>query len=276
MNGVATPEAALYLDCDMAAADRHPFGRGVGAVLSARAPDKDSANEDCAALIPYTADSGVLVVADGVGGMPAGEEASRLAVESMRNALARARRDGGELREAVMNGIEEANRAVTALGVGAATTLAAVEIQGCTARPYHVGDSMVLVTGQRGRLKLQTVSHSPVGYAIEAGLLDEQEAMHHEERHLVLNTIGSPDMRIEIGSAVRLAPRDTLLLATDGVFDNLHTEEIVALVRIGPLSEAVGRLARACRERMGRPQDGLASKPDDLTVIAFRCDPRRR
>ena len=43
---------------------------------------------------------------------------------------------------------------------------------------------MILTTGQRGRLRMQTVSHSPVGFAIEYGLLDESEAMHHEERHL--------------------------------------------------------------------------------------------
>lgn len=275
MSGMSASEALLFVDCDMQRGDVHPIGPGIAAVVSARSPDKASANEDCAALIPYGADSGILVVADGVGGMPAGEEASRLAVEALRAALKRARREDADLRDAVMNGIEDANRAVCALGVGAATTLAAVELQGCTVRPYHVGDSMILVMGQRGRIKLQTVSHSPVGYGIEAGLLDEHEAMHHEERHLVLNTIGSADMRIEVGSALRLAPRDTLLLATDGVFDNLRTEEIVALGRTGPVDGAVDRIAQACRERMTSAGAAHASKPDDLTMIAFRCAPAR-
>jgi serine/threonine protein phosphatase PrpC len=129
---------------------------------------------------------------------------------------------------------------------------------------------MILAVGQRGRVKLQTVSHSPVGYAYEAGLLDETEAMHHEDRHLVSNVIGSPDMRIEIGPPVCLAPRDTLLLASDGLLDNLYNDEIVERARKGPLKGVVHSLAGACRERMTHPQQGAPSKPDDLTLVVFR------
>ena len=49
------------------------------------------------------------------------------------------------------------------LGAGSATTLAVAEVVGQTVRTYHVGDSPIWVFGQRGRLKLQTVPHSPVG-----------------------------------------------------------------------------------------------------------------
>ncbi|HQU15890.1 MAG: hypothetical protein B7Z66_06225 [Chromatiales bacterium 21-64-14] len=269
-------EAVIYVDQDMGRGQIHSIAHGVAGVFSVRAPDKDTSNEDSAGLIPYDDGAAVLVVADGVGGMPAGEQASRLAVEAIRDAVHRARAQGGELRDAVMNGIEDANQAVCAMGIGAATTLAVVEIQGCTVRTYHVGDSMILVVGQRGRIKLQTVSHSPVGYGIEAGLLNESEAMHHEERHLVLNTIGSPDMRIEVGSTAILAPRDTLLVATDGAFDNLQTEEIVECIRIGSMRKAIGRLASGCRARMMNPGAGRPSKPDDLTFIAFRCGPLAR
>ena len=104
-----------------------------------------------------------------------------------------------ELRDAILNGFEDANGAVQALGIGAATTLAVVEVKENIVRPYHVGDSMILVVGQRGKIKLQSVPHSPVGYGVESGLLDEKEAMYHEERHLVSNVVGSPDMRIESG-----------------------------------------------------------------------------
>ena len=114
---------------------------------------------------------------------------------------------------------------------GAASTLAIVEVQDGTARPYHVGDSAILITGQRGRVKVQTVPHSPVGYAVESGMLDAAEAMHHEERHVVSNVVGSDDMRIEIGSALSLSPRDTILLASDGLSDNLLAEEIIDFAR---------------------------------------------
>ena len=97
------------------------------------------------------------------------------------------------------------------------TTLAAVEISGVSARPYHIGDSSILITGQKGKLKLNTVAHSPVGFAVEAGLLDVDEALHHAERHLVSNVLGLENMRIELGSPVDLAPRDSLVIASDGL-----------------------------------------------------------
>jgi serine/threonine protein phosphatase PrpC len=161
------------------------------------------------------------------------------------------------LRTAILNGIEQANRAVSELGVGAATTLAIVEISGGVARSYHVGDSMILAVGQRGRVKLQTVSHSPVGYAVEAGMLDEAEALHHEDRHLVSNFIGSAEMRIEIGPPLNLAERDTLLLASDGLFDNLYNDEIIERTRKGPLEQVVRSLAGECRQRMTEPRQGV-------------------
>jgi serine/threonine protein phosphatase PrpC len=148
--------------------------------------------------------------------------------------------------------------------------LTVAELRGGAVRPYHVGDSSILVVGQRGRLKLQTVPHSPVGFGVEAGLIDASDAMHHEERHVVSNVLGSADMRIEVGSELLLAPRDTLLLATDGLLDNLHTEEILESIRAGPLARGGLRLVEAASRRMREPRPGQPSKPDDLTLVAYR------
>lgn len=270
MDGEAS-ESAVSLQRDVTKSEVLPVAGGLAAVYSAPCPEKQGVNEDAAAVIPFSSESGILVVADGVGGLRAGEQASQLAVHGLRESLERASSEGLGLREAILNGFELANEAVAALGSGAATTLAVVEIQGRTVRPYHVGDSMILVVGQRGKVKLQTVSHSPVGYAVAAGLLDEMEALHHEERHLISNMLGAADMRIEIGSSLALAPRDTLLLASDGLFDNLHVEEIVERIRKGPLKRVLRTLADDTLERMRDPAGGEPSKPDDLTFIAFRC-----
>ncbi len=94
--------------------------------------------------------------------------------------------------------------------------------------------------------------------------------MHHEDRHLVSNMLGMPDMRIEVGSALELGRFDTLLLATDGLFDNLHTQEVVDRVRKGSLTGVAQRLVDQCRRRMQESKPGLPSKPDDLTFILFR------
>jgi serine/threonine protein phosphatase PrpC len=262
--------ALVFAGEDMPAPRLVPFAQGRAAVFSARAPDKQGPNEDAAGLLALDSERGVLVVADGLGGQPGGDNASKIMLQSLRRALESAAERDTPIRGAVLDALERANERVMELGIGAATTFAALEVVGATLRPYHVGDSGILVVGQRSRVKLQTVSHSPVGYAVESGLLDEQEAMHHDERHLVSNMVGTPDMRIEVGSAVGLAPRDTALLATDGLFDNLGADEVTDIVRTGPLDRAAGHLARQATRRMREPAAGHPSKPDDLTFVLFR------
>jgi len=260
----------LYLDRDMDAPEVHAIGGGCATVFTARCPGKDSPNQDAVAILPFGASACVLVVADGMGGERAGDEAAALAVRALQATIAEAERKDWLLRSAILDGIERANQAVLDLGVGAGSTLAVVEVQDGSVRPYHVGDSTILLVGQRGKLKLQTVAHSPVGFAVEAGMLDESEAMHHEDRHLVSNMLGVADMRIEVGSARRLALRDTLLLASDGLSDNLHSDEIVERIRTGSLEEIARRLSRDAQRRMDDPRLGEPSKPDDLTFVGFR------
>jgi serine/threonine protein phosphatase PrpC len=243
---------------------------GQAAVLTLTSPGKTGANEDACAVLGYGDEGAILVVADGVGGERSGSEASRRAVEALASSVEEGARAGLRIRNAILNGIDRANHAVIELGTGAATTLAVAQIEGHTIRPYHVGDSTVLIVGQRGRLKHQSIPHGPVGYAVEAGLLDESEALHHEERNVVSNVIGASDMRIEMGPLLELAPRDTVLLASDGLSDNLYSEEIVDGIRIGSLRDSTQALAERCTRRMTEPRAGRPSKPDDLTLIAFR------
>ena len=266
-------EAHIFLDVDMARGERLQLGGGEAVVRSLRKPGRDGPNEDAAALISFGDRAGVAVVSDGAGGHPSGSEAAALAVRAVRNSVVELGEDLPNLRDAIINGFESADRAISALGTGAAATLAVVEIQGTNMRAYHAGDSMVLVTGQRGRVKWLTIPHSPVGYAVEAGLLDRGDALHHEDLHLVSNLLGTTHMRIELGATLKLSPRDTVVLASDGLSDNLHLDEIVERVRKGPLHQAVDQLAALAKKRMEAPVEGTPSKPDDVTFIAIR---RRR
>jgi PPM family protein phosphatase len=251
---------------------------GLAALFSTRSPQKSTPNEDVAALFPCRPNHGVLAVADGLGGHAGGERASRLSIDTIQEAIeaalmAAAETDTESLRPAILDGIEAANGAVRALGTGAATTLSLVEIQDRVVRAYQVGDSAILLAGQRGKLKYQTIAHSPIGYAVEAGLLAEEEAIHHAERHMISNVIGSEQMHVEMGPTIRMAARDTLVLASDGLLDNLLPSEIVELVRTGPLDRAVGELAAVAQARMNATAEMAAmtpSKPDDLTIIAYR------
>jgi PPM family protein phosphatase len=271
------PQSLVVAEGVMEAAMLVDIAGGTAAVFSTRSPHKMSPNEDVAAALPVSAAHGVLAVADGLGGHAGGERASRLAIETIQRTIHVATElsdDPNEvdsLRPAILDGIEGANDVVRRLGTGAATTLVLVEIRDRVIRPYHVGDSAILLVGQRGKLKFQTIAHSPIGYAVEAGLIDEKDAIHHDQRHMISNVIGSPEMRIEIGPAIPLAARDTLVLASDGLLDNLLPAEIVEIVRTGPLDKAVNQLVAVATGRMnaaGGSSD--PSKPDDLTVIAFR------
>lgn len=243
---------------------------GHAVAYTARQPGKDTGNEDSVAIIPYGPGAAVLVVADGAGGLPAGKRASLTAVATLAASLQTAMDKTMLLRTAILNGIEAANEAVLALGNGSATTMTVITIEGLHARSYQIGDSEAMIVGQRGLMKLQTTAHSPTGFAVEAGFLDEREALHHEERHLVSNFLGTIDMRIDVGAAVRLDPRDTVFVASDGLMDNVHVEEIIECIRKGPLLDAAMCAVELAGRRMRICEEGEPSKPDDLSMILFR------
>ena len=125
---------------------------------------------------------------------------------------------------------------------------------------------MALVTGQKGKLKIQTISHSPVGYALESGLINEAEAMEADDRHIVSNIVGCTSMRIDMGPPLKLVNRATVLLASDGLTDNLIIENIVELIRKNSIMDAATHLMETCIDRMHQPDGHM----DDLTAILVR------
>ena len=249
---------------------------GSAFALTVRDPEKETENEDTVAIIPYGPGACVLVVADGAGGLPAGKRASLTAVTTLAASLQSSMDRTLLLRTAILNGIEAANEAVLAIGNGSATTLTVITIEGLVARSYQIGDSEALVVGQRGVIRLQTTAHSPTGFAVEAGFLDNREALHHEERHLVSNFLGTSDMRIDVGAGVELKARDTVLVASDGLTDNVHLDETIELIRKGSLAESGAAVAALARKRMAGKGSGQPSKPDDLSLILFRKPDRTR
>ncbi|MDZ7767587.1 MAG: protein phosphatase 2C domain-containing protein [Woeseiaceae bacterium] len=246
---------------------------GTMIAYTSRAPDKDTDNEDTVGAMAYGDDAAVMMVADGAGGLPGGKRASVTAVAELERSLTRSLDDNTALRTAILDGIEAANQAVRDIGNGSATTLTVVAVEGMTARSYQIGDSEALVVGQRGRVRAQTMAHSPTGFAVEAGFLDQREALHHAERHLVSNYLGSADMRIDMGGTIDLHARDTILLATDGLTDNIHLHEIIELIRKGPLGKSVDALTNLAARRMTNESRTMPSKPDDLSLILFRRPP---
>jgi serine/threonine protein phosphatase PrpC len=262
-------EHRTFVDDDLAQPVALAVAGGVAAVFTARRPASGGPNEDAAAVIATGPRSAVLVVADGCGGMAGGDHAARLAVECVRGRVTRAAAEGAPLRGAILDGLDEANRRILELRNGAGATLAIVQLEDRHARSYHVGDAQVLLVGGRGKVKQFTTSHSPVGYAYSAGVLNEREALTHEDRHLVSNFLGTPEMHVEMGSNRLLAARDGVLVASDGLLDNVLLEEAAAHLRSGPAWQSARQLAQLAQQRMEAGDGTAPSKPDDLTLIAF-------
>ena len=61
-----------------------------------------------------------------------------------------------------------------------------------------------------------------------------------------------------------------MLLASDGLFDNLHVDEIVERMRCGPINKGAKALYEDSRTRMDQDQKDTPSKPDDLSFILYR------
>ncbi len=263
---IRTEDIVLQADGDV---DVRPDRAWDAYVFSERCPTKETPNEDAAAIIRFDYETAVFVVADGCGGMRGGEQASNLAIRTLSDTIEQYLGPPDRLRIAILDGIEQANRAIQELRIGAACTIALVEFHRGVVRPYHVGDSMIVVTGVRGKVRYQSICHSPVGFAVESGILCSQEAMHHEDRHVVSNVLGDPKMRIEIGPTIPLSKLDTVLIGTDGLFDNVHIDEAIECLRKGKLNRSFRNLTTLAQRRMTGIED-QPCKPDDLSAIAFR------
>lgn len=235
-------------------------------------PDGEARCEDAALVIEFGSEACLIAVADGMGSGPRADDASAAAIECLAR-RAEALADDAPPRIQVLDAIEEASATIRGWGIGAATTLVVAEIIDRSYRTYHVGDSEALVTGQRGRLKWKTISHSPTGYAQASGMLRPAEALVHEERHLVDSMVGLDGMRVDLGERRAMAARDTLVVATDGVFDNLSLAELVDTVRTGPLPGAGRRLMDSVQSRMTRPSSGMPGKADDTAFVLYRPSP---
>lgn len=189
-------------------------------------------NEDA---VGWDAEVGVAVLADGMGGHPAGEVASGLAVRAV---LARARRCEGawlEGGEAPRDLVARAHRAVQVHArrrpetAGMGCTLAVVCVGAEHVAVAHVGDSRVYRL-HGGQLQRLTHDHSLAQEAVDRQLLTEDEARSAPQRHRLTRAVGLDEFpEPELGEYPRCAG-DLYLLCSDGVTGELDDAELSALV----------------------------------------------
>ena len=196
-----------------------------------------SSNEDHYGIFE---DLALFVIADGMGGHAAGEVASAMAVDTIRYAFqvgltdrSRSTRTPFDPARRIVAAIEEANARIFDAGqhdpslAGMGTTVAAVWIDGDTARVAHVGDSRVYLFRNR-TLKQITTDHSFVNDSLSRGLMTPDEAASHPMKHVLVRALGTgPSVEVDV-STVALAPDDLFLLCTDGLSNLVSPSDLIA------------------------------------------------
>jgi protein phosphatase len=206
------------------------------------------------------------VVADGMGGYEGGQEASRLAVETVRSVYDNA--FGADPQATLIEAFQSAHQNIQRFatehpqfyGMGTTcTALAMVERQLYFA---HVGDSrLYLIRGES--ITRLTRDHSYVGRLVESGIVRSEDAESHPQRHILTAALGSGrDVTPHIPEhAFLLDEGDSLLLCTDGLWGLVGDPELARVVRTNPPAEACQKLVTLALERGG---------PDNITVLVLR------
>ena len=221
-----------------------------------------SSNQDAFRIVQ---ESGLYLLADGMGGARGGEKASTLAVDSVAQALAQSsHRDAA----ALLNAVEEANQRVFREATrdpnleGMGTTLVAVlETQENDVAIASVGDSRAYLLSD-GRLRAITEDQTWVQEVGRPLGLDEDSLKRHPMRHVLTMALGvAPAVRIRYYAAP-IQAGDVMLLSSDGLHGVVSESVIERILNGTPsLEEACKKLIAAAHE---------VGSPDNVTVLLIR------
>ncbi len=204
------------------------------------------------------------IVADGMGGHLAGEVASMMAVQIIREYISEhysAELDKFQIKELLCRAFRYANAKIfeyscdneSVMGMGTTATMCFVDDKNLIFA--HVGDSRAYIIDNDG-IKQLTRDHSYVQELVKLGMITPEEAKRHPNRNQITRAMGvEPDVRVDSG--VFSYSGQTLLLATDGLFGEIDDEEIRDIIKDNG-AEAINMLADLALERGGR---------DNITAI---------
>jgi PPM family protein phosphatase len=190
-------------------------------------------NED-ALLVGEGEDETLFVVADGIGGFEAGEVASSLAVDVLKNL---------QPDESFKAAIAEANRRIVAAGrgdeklSGMGTTVVAIRFGGTQREPVaevaHVGDSRAYLM-RGGDMNAITEDHSLVAELVRSGDLTRDQAAEHPQKNLITRALGA-DEEVDVDTTILpIEAGDRILLCSDGLSDMVSEAEISELLADAP------------------------------------------
>ncbi len=209
------------------------------------------------------------VIADGMGGYEGGQEASRLAVETVR--FVYEHKYDGDPQTTLVTGMQTAHDTIHRYAVehpqyaGMGTTCTALSIVGNRLSFAHIGDSRLYLirTGSISRL---TRDHSYVGRLVESGIVRSEDAESHPQRHILTAALGSgrevsphtPEQQVSLEQG------DVVVLCTDGLWSVVGEAELARIAQSEPPVEACQQLVDLALERGG---------PDNVTVLVLRVTP---
>ncbi|MGE5708199.1 MAG: Stp1/IreP family PP2C-type Ser/Thr phosphatase [Bacteroidota bacterium] len=186
---------------------------------------------------------GLYVVADGMGGVNAGEYASAIAVDEISTHIQKtvASLNGQvddiekEIRAALQQSVKNANARIYETGRynselnGMGTTVTSALIYGKNLYVGHVGDSRGYLINKDGIEKI-TRDHSLVGRLVEIGQITPEEAAVHPQRNLIYRSLGTyPNVEVDLYQRP-LKIGDWVLLCSDGLTGHVNDDELKSIV----------------------------------------------
>jgi serine/threonine protein phosphatase PrpC len=215
----------------------------------------------------YTRESGLFVLADGMGGHPEGEVAAQLALQTISALYQKEARptvaDPAEfLASALMAAHHQIIRYASEKGMldTPRTTVVAVILQGTSATWVHCGDSRLYAV-RAGEMLTRTRDHS---YLEQHGA--GAARLPQINRNILFACLGSPTKPVfDVTGPVTLQEGDKLLLCSDGLWSSVTDQEIVRHLAGKPVSESVPELVEVAL-RNGGPGG------DNVTVIALEWE----
>jgi PPM family protein phosphatase len=220
----------------------------VGSQLDPGIRRKDRPNEDTllvsqgimpsASASTWSKPFALLIVADGMGGQAHGQEASRLAVQSLAayvsGSLGSQPSKPEDLLPLLTAGVQYANQLVyqhnREQSDEMGTTMTAALVMDTTAYVAHVGDSRLYLYRHPTGLGQITRDHSVVAKLIAAGVIAPEDIYTHPLRNRIYRSLGEQASTEVDGDAVPLAAGDLLLLCSDGLWEMVRDQQITAIL----------------------------------------------
>lgn len=221
-----------------------------------------SSNQDRVLARP---DLGLWVVADGMGGHAGGAEASRIACETVEQAVecGMTLEDAFEVAHSQVRTVQNEKPEFGDMG----TTLVAVHENGNAFHLAWVGDSRIYrYKAADQSLECLTQDHNVAARLLAAGQITAAQARTHPQRHMLTDCIGQRDGLPTIESAThRWASDDRLLLCTDGLTGEIEDSAVKRWLSASEDPQAIAT---------GLADEALAAGGrDNITLIVLQSPP---